>query len=491
MSGPQQGGPQGDSQDEFLKVGIMSAITVMIVIIVILRQIGHFNAAIGAITWLHILPFAWADRLLPVLGDIPYLGPWLFMQCNEVETFLAKGGYALMGPTETSTGIVNTRNVVMAAGGRACLFIYGPALIWIAVKGRVFRVDTTYRTRHSLESMIFAQSEIWTTSRLARHINPLKMKEISPVTIAKTVRKQLSAGRLPGRLLPRAVVHVEPQGWGRSLRPEEFMMSRGLAFDVAKYDAMMSSDLPISSASFEFRDTWLQIDIDGLSDILAEQLRSPWKGADTLRPIHRALLAVMAMFYGYDIDGGNKMLNDLGLMADAMKGKAGTMDAAILAEPDVLSRIAKALSSDGGRTLLAMGDGHAWVESAFPTFLASARKDRGVLPAPAFTWLKQEDRTMWYILNNIGNEAIMAEAAGAIAHNRAELQIGRPIWRPAVYQAARAFLEDYLDMTEARIKSRHEKAEGRKITGDYLNVLRAQTLGLDHKVSDDLADDDA
>jgi hypothetical protein len=489
MNGQQ--GPQGDSQDEFLKVGIMSAISIIVIVTIILQQIGHFNAAVGAITWVHILPFAYAQKVFPFLGEIPYLGAWLFKQCNEVEIFLSKGGYALMGPKETANGIINTRNVVLAAGGRACLFIYGPGLIWIALRGRIFRVDVTYRTFHTLESMIFAQSEIWTTSRLARHINPLKQKEISPVTIAQNVRKQLKAGRLPGRLLPRAVVHVEPAGWGRSLRPEEFMMSRGLGFDVERYDIMTSGDLPLTSASYEFKSTWEKLDIDGLSDILGEQLRSPWKGADALRPIHRALLSVMAMFYGYDIDGGNKMLNDLGLIADSLKGKAGKMDDAILAEPDVQARIAKALSSDGGRTLLSMAEGHAYVESAFPTFLAMSRKDRGVLPAPAFNWLKAEDRTMWYILNNIGNEAIMAEAAGAIAHNRAELQIGRPIWRPAVYQAARAFLEDYLDMTEARIASRHKKEEHRKITGDYLNTLRAKALGLDQHEGDDLSADDA
>ena len=62
--------------------------------------------------------------------------------------------------------------------------------------------------------------------------------------------------------------------------------------------------------------------------------------------------------------------------------------------------------------MLETANRHAWQETAFPSMLSLARKDRGALPSAAFLWLKAEDRPLWYILNNVGSEAAMVEAAG-------------------------------------------------------------------------------
>lgn len=113
---------------------------------------------------------------------------------------------------------------------------------------------------------------------------------------------------------------------------------------------------------------------------------------------------------------------------------------------------------------------HAWQETAFPTMLSVVRKDRGVLTSAAFLWLKSEDRPLWYILNNVGSEATMVEAAGAMAHLRAEMQIGKPIRRPAVWQTARALLEGYLDMIPERVAALRRREELGRSAGEEIDI---------------------
>ncbi|MBW3243611.1 hypothetical protein KUV57_13135 [Epibacterium sp. DP7N7-1] len=461
----QQQQQQGNDDQEFLKMGIITIICLILVIAVIATQQYRLNAVLGAITWVHILPFAMAGKYLPLLTEIPILGPWIFGYSVRALSFLEKGGFAVMDPT--------ARNALLIAGGRAATVIYGGLLVWIAVKGNDFRVDQKYRTLHNLESMIHVQSEDWVTSRIARHINPLKKDEIDARRIAMAVSEKLNMdSQMPGEMVPRRAISVVPGTWNRSMRPEEWLISNGLAFDLDRHRILASADSNSSVKDFEFKESWEALELEEISEALSVQLRAPWRGAEHLSPSLRAIFAIMALYYAYDTKGGDRLMNELGLLADATRVKRKAMDAAILAEEGMMAKIDKIAFGEPGKMLAKKAAHHAYVESAFPTMMAIARKDRGVLPPAAFLWLKAEDRLMWYILNNVGNEAIMVEAAGALAHSRAENQLSKPIRRPAVYQASRAILEDYLDMTEERIVSRRDKAIRRRTPGDQLNKLR-------------------
>lgn len=461
MSRPSQS-PEGQDE-ETLKVAIALMITAVVIIALIASQRPWINAVIGSITLIHVIPFAETVRYVPAVLDIPFLGSWLFEMSALAHDFLLPGGFSDMNNAQLNSTLI--------AGGRAALIIYGPALVWILLRGRDFRVDRIYRQIHSLESMIKVQSDIWMTSRMALHVNPLKEAEVDARGIATRVRARLDGlEALPGEALPRQGVALKPGTWGRSLRPEEWLMTNGLVFDREAHERLTTSHAMSRDVDYEFREKWEEIDLESLSEVLASQLRTPWTGPADLKPSLRALFAVMALFYDYDVEGGNRILSDLGVLAGAVGGKPGKMDAAIEAEDGLLPRIDKIIAGKSGKKLLALGEMHAWLESAFPTFLTAARKDRGVLPAPAFLWLKAEDRLLWYILDNVGNEAIMIEAAGAIAHSRAEAQIGKPIRRPAVYQAARSLREDYLDLTEDRLRSRKAKAVRTRSPGQQVDL---------------------
>lgn len=464
MAQPPQQQSQGDDQ-EFLKLAIIAIICVVIVIAVLATQQYRVNAALGAVTWVHILPFALAGKYLPLLTEIPFFGRWLFWYSGQALEFLERGGFAVMDPA--------ARNAVLIAGGRSATVIYGGILIVIAVKGTEFRVDQKYRSLHTLESMIYAQSEDWVTSRIARHVNPLKVTEVDARRIAVSVAERLSkTPPVDSGTLPRAAVRITPSTWSRALRPEEWLLAQGLTFDPSLHGRLTAPEASARIRDFEFSDRWRDLSLDSISEALSTQLRTPWRGPQHLSPSLRAIFAIMALFYDYDIDGGNRLMNELGLISDGTRARSRSMDGAILAERGMMAKIDRIALGKQGTMLAQKAAFHAYVESAFPTMLAVARKDRGVLPAAGFLWLKAEDRLMWYILNNVGNEAVMVEAAGALAHARAESQLSTPIRRPAVYQAARAILEDYLDMTEERIESRRLKEIRRRTPGQQLAILR-------------------
>lgn len=456
---------QGTDDQEFLKVGILTILSIVLLFYLISRQEARLNAFLGAVTWVHIAPFGMADRYLPILSEIPFIGGWLFDYSHRALMFLERGGFAYMSPEQRAS--------LLVAGGRSATVLYGGLLAWVAFKGHDFRVDQKYRTLHTLESMIHVQSEDWVTSRIARHVNPLKKNEIDAQRIASAVAKiaEKSPTAAAG-MVPNKAISIAPGTWNRCLRPEEWLISNGLAFNVERYRELVQPEASAGNKDFEFSESWENLELEELCEVLSTQLRSPWRGPEHLSPSFRAVFSVMALFYAYDINGGNELLNELGLLADATGVKRKSMDAAILAEAGMMEKINKIALGEKGKMLAKTASHHAYVESAFPTMLAHARKDRGVLPPGAFLWLKAEDRLMWYILNTVGNEAIMVEAAGALAHSRAETQLAKPIRRPAVYQAARAILEDYLDMTPERIESRREKAVRRRTPGDQLHKLR-------------------
>lgn len=452
MSRGQQGAGKTWDDSDAINIGILTLVGILILMFLIMSQIPRINAFIGAMTWVHTYPFYWLGAQFPVLEQIPFVGHRFFTMSRFSIEFLEQGGYAVMNAAQ--------RTAVLKASGNVAGLYYGPFLLYIALNGLDYRLDQMYRKRHSLETMIVEQSETWTTTRMNRVINPEKLDEVDAKQLSHAAYDAANRHKkMPGFILPRRHIDVALGPWSRSLRPEELLLAKGITFDVVGHQKIVAGPDSNRSAAYEYRDNWGRADIATTSDVLEGQLRFIWKGPQNIRPVHKAVFAVMACFYGFDIDGGNKLLNDLGLLAEAAHGKPGLMDDIIRNEPGFMARLDKIIASEGSKKLQAIGEKHMYLESAFPAMLAASRKDRGVLPPAALLWLKMEDRLLWYIVDNVGNEAIMAEASGALAHSRAEAQLGKKLARPHVFQAARSVTEDYLDMTEERIEKRREQAE--------------------------------
>jgi hypothetical protein len=437
---------------------ILVLIVLFVLIIWLFYALSEEMKAFGAVvSYIHMYPFAMIAEHLPIVKKIPLLGDWLFMPAEKMKGFLDRGNFAYMDGNQTY--------YVLTAGGRCALPLYAPFLIFAGIKGQQFRPDRVYRTPYSLEKMIWTQSEHWLTSRGVRHVNPLRLPEVSTSAILKksteieNKRSKDFNSADCGELIPIVPQKVSASPWHRAMRPEEWLVATGMCRDHDHMVEAAKKDWKYPDQKLEARQKWENLSIESLSEVLAGQLRRPWTKFEDLRPSHQAICAVMASFYDYNVDGGNKILNELGAIQDSVKSTAGAMDAAIVAEEAVYKKIMSILTGKPGQQLKKEADKHAWLETAFPAMLAISRKDRGVLPAAAFLWIKFEDRPLWYILDNVGSEAVMIESAGAMAHWKAEKQIGKPIRRPAVYQAARALLEDYLDITPERVESRKTKAE--------------------------------
>jgi intracellular multiplication protein IcmP len=81
--------------------------------------------------------------------------------------------------------------------------------------------------------------------------------------------------------------------------------------------------------------------------------------------------------------------------------------------------------------------------------LLTAREEGGVLAPAQFVWLRGYDRALWYPLNNLGRQAYHMEAAGAMAHFKAERLTRRPIPKPKLDGALRT-LSDLMRSSRAR-----------------------------------------
>lgn len=475
----QQGQPKNDYEEDVKLWIFLGAFIGLLVILYLIRY--ELNIIAGIIAWAHIYPYAALARHVPLVTEIPYLGSAIFVQADMGMRFLEQGAYADILP--------ENRILLFSIAGKCALPFYLPIMLWAGMFGSNFRPDVQYKTAYSLDQMISLQSDNWHTSKLSRQINPLKSEEISTLWIAKLKlkgeKKNTSQAKFlkPMRLAAPVQQAPKPQSWHRAMRPEEWLVAHGVVEDRNEVKLAQDNGWEYPSLPLEARDQWSNVDIETAEEIFAEQLRVPWQGFGPLRPSHKALIAVMALFRDYQIDKGNDLLADLGTLYEFGAKTPGIMDKSITNEEGLLNRIEGVLKSKAGQNLKAFADKHAWVETAFPTMLHYARKDRGVLPTAAFLWLKSEDRNLWYILNSVGSDAVMVESAGAMSHHRAESQIGTPLRKPNVYQAARALVEDYLDVTPERTLMKSIKKERSMTPTDRLNKIMLENQSTANQIS--------
>lgn len=459
---------KSNNSDDAIWIIMVLIILMVVLMFLINKYYWIFNAIYGSIAWIHVYPVAMLGKLLPFLENIPLIGPYLITPCIQANDFLSSGNFSQM----TFEGQDSARKYVMNAAGRVAFIIYTPFLVRAMLYETDVHVDQKYKKRHSLESMLFEQAKSFPTIRMFKHMDPIEHKDLLPSDFADAVSRQISASKGgAGDLISGVKVMLKPSGFTRAINPEEWLVSNGLVMDMAKYKKIKAGMFEADERDFYFEDQWDNLSIASISEILEDQLITPWAGPQNLPPHLKALFAVMTLFFGYDLKGGNKLLDDLGFLAEKSVMTGTRMRTLIEEDKDLMGRVDEIISSKQGKQMNYIASKHAWVESALPTLLRAARFERGVLASASFIWLKREDRTSWYILNSTGNDVVNIEAAGAMAHNRAELDFGFPLMVPHMFQAARSILHDYLDRHPDRAEIKKKRRESRRSLNEQIRLM--------------------
>ncbi len=184
----------------------------------------------------------------------------------------------------------------------------------------------------------------------------------------------------------------------------------------------------------------------------AKQLGPRWRSPDHL-PLHQqVLLAAFSMKANDMRKESDEFLSEVSKYWHPQKG--------LKLPGRLVSKVKKVLRDPRlGMVTAKLCKQHAFVNTALLRALKIARQQGGVLSPSQFLWLRAEDRTLWYPLNNLGREASHAEASGAMAHFRAELMANKPIPNPQMGGAVEGLVE-YLKETGVPIPARDYGKDG-------------------------------
>lgn len=254
-----------------------------------------------------------------------------------------------------------------------------------------------FRNDYGLEGLLAVQAKTWPIITPFIKYNPAKEK-----------------ARAPGAKVPQ---HLPM--FSEALYPEEWM---------ALHRIRVINGVP---------------DRDQIRRALLIQLGPRFDGVDALPDHLYCLLAAIALRGARKRSQSDAFLGELAKCWTPEGGFVPTAQvksqaAKVLNDPKIIEPLSNVLSR------------HGFVTTAMMGALAWARREGGVLPPAAFVWLRGEDRTIWYPLNNVGRRAFHTEAAGAVAHYQAELSAGRALLLPRL-DAAVVSIVQYLSDTRARI----------------------------------------
>ncbi len=182
---------------------------------------------------------------------------------------------------------------------------------------------------------------------------------------------------------------------------------------------------------------------------LAQQLGKRWQGPLKLAPHAQALYAVFALKHARKRKEAEQMLNELAV--------SWTPEGGLNIPPKLKSQIMKIIRDPKlGGALQKHADKHAFETTALLRALGRAREEGGVLAPATFLWLRGQDRTLWYPLNNMGRKSYHAEAVGAMVHYTNELIAGQKIPTPRFDDVIRG-IEGFLKGPSSRAIPPREK----------------------------------
>lgn len=273
------------------------------------------------------------------------------------------------------------------------LFLWGGYSMFFSPRGRL-------KNEYTLEGLIKVQAKIWPIIRPIVSFNPAK-----------------SSARAAGDAVPTSLPL-----FAEALSPEEWL---------AYHNINLVNGLPEREA---------------VRKALIAQLGPRWTGVDNLPAHQRALFAAFALKGAQKRVESDDLLGEIACCWSAEGGFKISLAVAkkvdgIIADPEI-----------GGKAQT-IAQNFAYRTTALLGVLRWGRSMGGVLAPAAFIWLRGEDRSLWYPLNNLGRRSYHSEAAGAMAHFMAELAAKKPLPIPRI-ETALITINQYLANNQVQIPPR-------------------------------------
>ncbi|NNM60308.1 MAG: type IVB secretion system coupling complex protein DotM/IcmP [Legionellales bacterium] len=253
----------------------------------------------------------------------------------------------------------------------------------------LYRVSSAnrYRRVHSMQSLMDQEKNNWPQISVVTNLNLLQ-------------------------------IHIHEGPWAMSMTPMQF----------AKKHKLLTEERVADSTGLASRSRIVvKVDEPRATQIFTRQLGRQWKGIDKLPPYSRALFGIFAAKVNADRTTANKVIKAIAASAGDLS-KIDFSSAEVLLTKHADTKIVKKII-----------ESHAYELTAMASLLEVARLD-GILAAADFLWLKPLDRSLWYMLNNVGRRTAFTEVAGAYAHWLAERAIGRKLLVPMVSEATIALV---------------------------------------------------
>jgi len=254
-----------------------------------------------------------------------------------------------------------------------------PAIALLCILGFVIAYRPAFRKRHSFESLIKQESQVWPHLRLMLKQHP--EKESDP----------------------------EKGPWAMRAKPADWSASQHIITEGVFDDARAAS-------------------------AFSNQLGETFNGVEILAAEQRHLFAVFASRISGDAQGCQQLLDELNLFY------AGEQS-----DKKIDRLVNAAIEQYASHTdVQAILNRHAYTVTVLVAMYEAA-KAIGILPSSFFLWLKLQNRTLWYTMNDVGRHVASTEAAGPRAHYLAEKAAGQPLSEPAIHYAVTALRESLAD----------------------------------------------
>ena len=226
--------------------------------------------------------------------------------------------------------------------------------------------------------------------------------------------------------------------WKVARTPVQFALENGLLLDDAGRAIKPEQALLKNGMASMSRPAWGNVRLDEQKTlaVLKKQLGKRFKGHKSLSPCRRALAAALLAY----AEGDKKAcLAILDAISTSYLEDKGQPSCPLLTSRGFVNKLNwkkhKKRLSESCLTR------HSAYELPWFMALLNRARQKGVLAASQFLWLRPLDRPLWYALNQCGGRVAWAEGFAAWAHYQAEEKAGKALSEPHVTLAVASLRE--------------------------------------------------